>query len=55
VPDDAPADLRRFAFQFYMGPEREELEALIAKLPPDRQIPWTRRVKNKDASPSGNR
>ena len=49
VPDDAPEDMRRFAFQFYMGPEREELEALVAKLPPDRQVPWTRRVKNKDA------
>lgn len=49
VPADAqPADLRRLAFQFYMGPEREELEAIIARLPADRQIAWTRRVKKQD-------
>ena len=46
VPADAqPADLRRWAFQFYMGPEREQLEALVSRLPPERQEAWTRRVK----------
>ena len=49
VPEDAqPPDLRRLAFQFYMGPNREELEAVIARLPADRQVAWTRRVKKKD-------
>jgi hypothetical protein len=49
VPADAqPPDLKRLAFQFYMGPQREQLEAVIGRLPADRQIPWTRRVKNKD-------
>ena len=49
VPEDAqPADLRRLVFQFYMGPDREALEALVHRLPADRQIAWTRRVKNKD-------
>ncbi len=47
-PDAQPADLRRLVFQFYMGPDREELEALVDRLPADRQIAWKRRVKNKD-------
>src|SRR5687767_818590 len=49
VPADAqPPDLKRLAFQFYMGPQREQLEAIIGRLPADRQIPWTRRLKSKD-------
>ena len=49
VPEDAqPADLRRLVFQFYMGPDREALEALVDRLPAERQIAWKRRVKNKD-------
>ena len=49
VPEDAqPPDLRRLAFQFYMGPDREQLDPIIARLPPDRQRAWTRRVKNQE-------
>ncbi len=49
LPADAqPADLRRLVFQFYMGPQREELEALVSRLPADRQIAWKQRMKNKD-------
>jgi len=49
LPADAqPADLKRYAFQFYMGPERQGLERLVARLSPDRQVAWTRRVKKKD-------
>ena len=49
VPADAqPADLRRWAFQFYMGPDREQLEPLVKRLSPERQDAWTRRVKQKD-------
>ena len=48
VPADAqPADLRRWAFQFYMGPERELLDALVTRMPADRQVAWTTRVKKK--------
>jgi hypothetical protein len=45
IPADAqPADLRRVVFQFYIGPERESLEALVARLPPERQTAWTQRA-----------
>ena len=48
LPAEAPANLKRYAFQFYMGPERESLKALVGRLSPERQIAWTRRVKKKD-------
>ena len=49
VPEDAqPPDLRRLAFQFYMGPDREQLDPIIARLPPDLQLAWTRRVKHEE-------
>jgi hypothetical protein len=48
VPADAqPADLRRWAFQFYMGPDREQLDPLVKRLSPERQDAWTRRVKQR--------
>jgi hypothetical protein len=51
VPEDAqPPDRRRRAFQFYMGPDREQLDPIIARLPPDRQRAWTRRVKHEERS-----
>lgn len=49
LPPDAPADMRRLVFQFYMGPDREALDALIDRLPAERQVPWKRRVKSKGA------
>jgi hypothetical protein len=49
LPADAqPADMRRLAFQFYMGPERDALNALIDRLPAELQVAWTRRVKKGD-------
>jgi hypothetical protein len=49
VPEDAqPPDLRRLAFQFYMGPDREQLDPIISRLPPDLQLAWTRRMKNQE-------
>ena len=49
VPADAqPADLRRWAFQFYMGPDRDQLEPLVKRLTAERQDAWTRRVKHVD-------
>jgi len=40
--------MRRTVFQFYIGPEREALEAVVERLPPDRQVAWNLRVKKKD-------
>jgi hypothetical protein len=40
IPQDAPADTQRHAYQFYIGPEPEALDALIKDLPPDRQALW---------------
>ena len=49
LPSDAqPANMRRTVFQFYIGPEREALEAVVERLPPDRQVAWNLRVKKKD-------
>lgn len=49
LPADAqPSDLKRYAFQFYMGPERPALDALVQRLSPERVVAWTRRVKKKD-------
>ena len=46
LPADAkPADLKRVAFQFYMGPDRDALNAVIDRLPPEMQVAWKRRVK----------
>ncbi len=49
MPEDAqPPDLRRLAFQFYMGPDREQLDPIISRLSPDLQLAWTRRMKNQE-------
>ena len=40
IPVDAPAALERYTYQFYIGPAGEELAALIADLPPERQALW---------------
>jgi len=42
------AGLRRLVFQFYMEPAKEELDALIERLPPEHKVAWTTRVKKKD-------
>ena len=49
VPADAQtADLERRVFQFYMGPDRPSLEAIVDRLPASFQAAWKMRVKNKD-------
>jgi len=49
LPADAqPPDLERRVLQFYMGPDRLALEALVDRLPAALQAPWKTKVKNKD-------
>ena len=50
IPDDAPPELERYWYQFYVGPGLDELASLIADLPPDRQAMW--RERKQDAEPS---
>lgn len=50
IPKDAPADLERYSFQFYVGPDSADLDALIRELPPDRQARW---VSKSDAGNRG--
>jgi len=40
IPADAPADLERYSYQFYVGPSSEEMGRLIADLPPERRRMW---------------
>lgn len=49
IPADAPADLERYSFQFYIGPDSADLDRLIRDLPPDRQARWV----SKGAAGSG--
>jgi hypothetical protein len=43
IPDDAPPELERYSYQFYVGPGLDELASLIGDLPPDRQAMWRER------------
>jgi hypothetical protein len=40
IPGDAPADLERYSYQFYVGPTLDALQALVAELPDDRRQKW---------------
>ncbi len=40
IPADASRKIERYAFQFYIGPDAADLEALVARLPPGRQAMW---------------
>ena len=40
IPPDAPADLERYSYQFYIAPQNEALAALIKALPADRRRMW---------------
>ncbi len=40
IPADAPPKLERYAYQFYVGPPHDALEALLDQLPPDRRALW---------------
>ena len=49
LPADAgPPDMKRLAFQFYIGPDRTPLNTLIDRLDEERRTAWTRRVKKGD-------
>lgn len=43
IPESAPADLERYAFQFYIGPEASALDELVAELPAERRTMWARK------------
>jgi hypothetical protein len=40
IPGDAPADLERYTYQFYVAPHNEALSALIKSLPPGQRAMW---------------
>lgn len=40
IPADAPADLERYTYQFYVAPLNEALAALIKSLPPAQRAMW---------------
>ena len=40
IPRDAPADLERYTYQFYVAPQREALSALIKSLSPAQRARW---------------
>jgi hypothetical protein len=40
IPTDAPADVARYSYQFYIAPRNEELASLIKSLPADRRRMW---------------
>jgi outer membrane murein-binding lipoprotein Lpp len=40
IPPDAPPETERYAYQFYIGPDQEALDALVKSLPMDRQAMW---------------
>ena len=40
IPADAPESLARYSYQFYIGPEKEALGALVRQLPDARRRMW---------------
>jgi hypothetical protein len=48
IPRDAPADLQRYTYQFYVAPQREALSALIKTLTPEQRARWQNKA---DARP----
>jgi len=43
IPADLPADIERYAYQFYVAPQNAALGALIRQLPADRRTKWQNR------------
>ena len=43
IPADAPADLKRYSYQFYVAPRNEALSALVKSLPRERRAMWRSR------------
>jgi hypothetical protein len=46
IAADAPSELERFTYQFYVAPLNEALSALIRSLPPTHRVKW----RNKNAA-----
>jgi hypothetical protein len=40
IPADAPADLERYTYQFYVAPQNDALSALIKALPKEQRAMW---------------
>ena len=40
IPPDAPADLERYTYQFYVAPQREALSTLVKSLPAAQRAKW---------------
>jgi hypothetical protein len=40
IPPDAPAELERYSYQFYVAPENEALAELLKSLPAERRMMW---------------
>ena len=45
IPPDAPPELERYSYQFYVAPQNEALSALVKKLPPERRKMWQNKSK----------
>ena len=45
IPPDAPADLERYSYQFYVSPDRDALAALIKSLPAAHRAMWKSKAK----------
>jgi hypothetical protein len=43
IPATASRKVARYAYQFYVGPDPDALDALLGELPPDRRAMWRRR------------
>jgi hypothetical protein len=41
IPTDAPADLERYTYQFYVAPQKEAFAALLKSLPAARRATWS--------------
>ena len=45
IPPDAPAELERYSYQFYVAPENEALAELLKKLPAERRKMWQNKAR----------
>jgi hypothetical protein len=49
IPDDAPGDLERYSYQFYVAPEQQSLHNLLRDLPKSRRTMWQNKNRLTDA------
>jgi hypothetical protein len=52
IPADAPESLERYSYQFYIGPEKDALGALIRQLPDQRRRMWQNKEKRDATGPA---